>query len=40
MKLNAVDPGHILYGLRPGGPAHVDLDLWPAFLALKSKLIQ
>lgn len=40
MTLNAVDPGHLIYGFRPQGPVHVDLPLRPALRALRSKLIQ
>lgn len=40
MKLNAVDPGHMLFGLMPPGPGKVPMDLRPAFHALKSQLIQ
>lgn len=39
MRLDAVDPGHILFGLTPPGPANVDMDIRPAFRALKSRLI-
>ncbi len=39
MNLDAVDPGHVLFGLTPPGPVGVALDLRPAFGALKSKLI-
>jgi alanine racemase len=38
-NLDAVDPGHFLFGLLPPGPARLDLDLKPAFRALKSRLI-
>lgn len=38
-KLNAVDPGHILFGLTPPGPSNSDMNLRPAFHALKSQLI-
>ena len=38
-KLNAVDPGHILFGLTPPGPSTSDMNLRPAFHALKSHLI-
>ena len=40
MTLNAVDPGHILYGLRPPGPQFVSLDLRSPFASLHSCLIQ
>ncbi len=40
MTLNAVDPGHILYGLHPEGPHTVDLDLRSPFRSLSSRLIQ
>ena len=38
-NLNAVDPGHILFGLAPPGPSTSDMKLRPAFHALKSHLI-
>lgn len=37
---NAVDPGHMLFGLMPPAPATVELDLRPAFASLSSRLIQ
>lgn len=40
MNLNAVDPGHLLYGMVPAGPHAVALNLRPAFRALKSQLVQ
>jgi alanine racemase len=40
MKLNAVDPGQLLYGLGATTPASPVPDLRPAFRALKSRLIQ
>jgi alanine racemase len=40
MNLNAVDPGHVIYGLQPPGPRLVPLKLNPAFKALTSQLIQ
>jgi len=39
MNLNAVDPGHLAYGLQPAGPRLVPLNLKPAFKALRSRLI-
>lgn len=39
MRMSAVDPGHMLFGLRPPGPREVDVTLRPAFHALKSRLI-
>ena len=39
MNLNAVDPGHILFGLTPPGPVNIDIDLQPAFHGLTSRLI-
>jgi alanine racemase len=39
MELNAVDPGHMLYGLIPPGRVVVRPDLRPAFRSLKSRLI-
>jgi alanine racemase len=38
-NLNAVDPGHILFGLTPPGPSTSDMSLQPVFHALKSHLI-
>jgi alanine racemase len=40
MKSNAVDPGHLVYGLIPPGPGLVQLDLRPAFVALRTHIIQ
>ena len=40
MRMTAVDPGHLLFGFAPTGPATVSIDLRPAFRALKSRLIQ
>jgi alanine racemase len=40
MYLNAIDPGHLLFGMYPSAPRLVQLDLRPAFRALKSRLIQ
>jgi alanine racemase len=40
MNLNAVDPGHLVYGLQPPGPRLVPLKLKSAFKALTSRLIQ
>lgn len=39
MELNAVDPGHMLYGMIPPGPAALRPDVRPAFRSLKSRLI-
>ena len=39
MSLSAVDPGHMLFGLLPPGPRAVEIDLRPAFHALRSCLI-
>jgi alanine racemase len=38
-SLDAVDPGHVLFGLRPPGPGHVALDLRPVFRSLTSRLV-
>ena len=38
-NLDAVDPGHVLFGLTPPGPSTSDMKLQPAFHALKSRLI-
>jgi alanine racemase len=40
MHLNAVDPGHLLFGMYPAGPRRPPLDLRPAWRALKSRLVQ
>jgi alanine racemase len=40
MNLSGVDVGRLLYGLIPAVPENVALDLRPAFLGLKSRLIQ
>ena len=39
MNLNAVDPGHLLFGLRPGGPEVERLDIRPVMASLKSELV-
>ena len=39
MYLNAIDPGHLLFGLDPGGVTHIDVGVRPALVALKSRLI-
>ena len=39
MYLNAIDPGHLLFGLDPGGVTNIDVGVRPALLALKSRLI-
>ena len=36
---DAVDPGHMLFGLTPPGPLHLAADLRPAFRSLSSRLI-
>jgi alanine racemase len=40
MHLNAVDPGHLLFGMYPSGPRRPPLDLRPALRQLKSRLVQ
>jgi alanine racemase len=40
MHLNAVDPGHLLFGMYPAGPRRPPLDLRPAWRVLKSRLVQ
>jgi alanine racemase len=40
MHLNAIDPGHLLFGMYPAGPRHIQLDLRPALRTLKSRLVQ
>jgi alanine racemase len=37
---DAVDAGHLVYGLFPGVPRRVPLDLRPAFMSLTSRVIQ
>jgi alanine racemase len=37
---NAADPGHLLYGIAPGGRSSLPAGLRPAFRSLKSRLIQ
>ena len=39
-KLNAIDPGHLLYGFLPGGRAEAPAGLRPAFVALRSRGVQ
>jgi alanine racemase len=39
MNLNAIDPGHLAFGLMPTDSIAVAMDLRPAFRALKSHLI-
>ena len=39
MDLNAVDPGHLLFGLRPGGPQTQPLDIRPVMHSLRSTLV-
>jgi alanine racemase len=39
MNLNAVDPGHLLFGLRPGGPETQKLDIRPVMRSLRSRLV-
>lgn len=36
---DAVDPGHMLFGLTPPGPLNADADLRPAFHSLTSRII-
>ena len=36
---DAVDPGHMLFGLTPPGPLNVDAELRPAFHSLSSRII-
>jgi len=40
MNLNAIDPGRVWFGLDKGGPGLEDLDLRPAFVALRTALVQ
>jgi len=40
MHLNAVDPGHLLFGMYPSGPRRQPLDLRRALRTLKSRLVQ
>jgi alanine racemase len=39
MNLNAVDPGHLLFGLRPGGPETQPLDIEPVIRSLRSTMV-
>jgi alanine racemase len=39
-QFTAVDPGRLLYGLLPSGPNLAVIDVRPAFVALKTRLIQ
>lgn len=39
MNLTAVDPGHLVFGLHPGGSEPLSLDVRPALKGLKSRLI-
>jgi alanine racemase len=40
MMLNAIDPGHLLYGLTASGRDNVKLQLKPAFASLRTRLTQ
>jgi alanine racemase len=40
MNLSAIDPGHLVFGLDPGGTRNVDLGLHRALHAFKSALVQ
>src|SRR2546421_334223 len=40
MNLNAIDPGRVWFGLDRGGPGLEKLDLRPAFVALKTAVVQ
>lgn len=39
-RANAIDPGHLLYGILPKGRSVVPDGLQPAFIALKSRIVQ
>ena len=39
MNLNAIDPGHLVFGLDPGGVHEVETGVRPALVALKSRLL-
>jgi alanine racemase len=39
-RLNAVDPGHLLYGILPAGRSDLPVGLRPALRALKTQVIQ
>lgn len=39
MNLNAVDPGHLLFGLKPGGPETQPLEIVPVMRRLRSTLV-
>jgi alanine racemase len=40
MHLNAIDPGHLVFGMYPSGPRDLDFELRPALRSLKSRLVQ
>ena len=39
-RLNAVDPGHLLYGFVPAGRTQAPVGLRPAFVALRTRVLQ
>ena len=39
MNLNAIDPGHLVFGLDPGGAHAIETGVRPALLALKSRIL-
>ena len=39
-RLNAIDPGHLLYGFLPGGRSQAPAGLRPAFVALRTRVLQ
>lgn len=39
-RLNAIDPGHLLYGFVPGGRTVAPAGLQPAFVALRTRILQ
>ena len=39
-RLNAIDPGHLLYGFLPVGRASEPVGLRPAFVALRTRILQ
>ena len=40
LRLNAIDPGHLLYGFLPGGRTEAPVGLRPAFVALRTRILQ
>ena len=40
VRLNAIDPGHLLYGFLPSGRTEAPAGLRPAFVALRTRILQ